>query len=228
MRIGLFGGTFNPIHRCHLTIAHQTREQLHLDLVLFIPSGDPPHKPSESVASARHRVEMVRLAIASEPSFGLSDTEARRPTKSYSIETVAGFRREYGSEADLFFIIGLDAFLDLASWKAPSTLIQSCHFVVVSRPGATFARLQGMPLLPAIAPASLESLDRGPEGRLDLPLSDCTRLILLRLPPCEISASDIRSRLRHRQNISNLLPASVESYILREGLYREEANHPGI
>ncbi len=228
MRIGLFGGTFNPIHRCHLTIAHQVRERLGLDRILFIPSGDPPHKSSESVVPARHRIEMVRLAIASETSFGLSEVEVRRSTKSYSIETVEMLRRKYGTGTDLFFLTGLDAFLELASWKQASKLIQSCHFVVVSRPGVAFVRLLGMSLLPVIAPPLLEALDAGLRDRLNAPLSDRTQLTLLRLPPCDISASDIRSRLKNRRSVSNLLPASVESYILHQGLYREDTDRTGV
>lgn len=88
MRLGLFGGTFNPIHICHLAIAAQTRDRMGLDRVLFIPTGDPPHKPPGVLAPAEHRCEMVRLAIAGEPSFALTDIEVRRPTKSYSIDTV--------------------------------------------------------------------------------------------------------------------------------------------
>src|SRR5437763_3332726 len=102
MRIGLLGGTFNSIHRCHLAIATQTRDRLGLDRVVFIPSGDPPHKPSESVAPAKHRFEMVRRAIASDPSFGISDIEVRQATRSYSIDTVRALREEYGATAELF------------------------------------------------------------------------------------------------------------------------------
>jgi nicotinate-nucleotide adenylyltransferase len=106
MRIGLLGGTFNPIHNCHLSIAAQIRDRLNLERVLFIPSSDPPHKPSTSLAPAAHRHEMVRLAIASEPSFALSDVELKRANKSYSIDTVRTLRIEFGPSAELFFILG--------------------------------------------------------------------------------------------------------------------------
>ncbi|MEK7268157.1 MAG: nicotinate-nucleotide adenylyltransferase [Nitrospirota bacterium] len=228
MRIGLFGGTFNPIHRCHLAIAAQTRDRLRLDRIIFIPSGDPPHKPSESLAPSRHRLEMVRRAAATDPSFEVSEVELRRVTKSYSIETVHTLRGAYGPEAELFFIIGLDAFLAFPSWKRAPELLRSCHFVVVPRTGTAFLSLSDMPLLPAIAPASLKALDDRHQDRLDVPLPGGTMLTLLGLPPCDASASDIRTRLRKRLSLSNLLPASVESYIIQFGLYQEETNRTGV
>ena len=228
LRIGLLGGTFNPIHHCHLTIAHQTRKRVGLDRILFIPTGDPPHKPSDALATAGHRVEMVRLAIAAEPSFSLSEIEARHPSKSYSIETVQALRDEYGTETELFFILGLDAFLELDSWKQASQLIRLIHFIVVPRPGTVFASLHTMPLLPSIDRSSLAALDAGQKDRLDLSWTPSTNLILLRLPPCDISASVIRTRLKNGQTVSKLLPAPVESYILHHKLYTEGINRPGI
>lgn len=227
MRIGLFGGTFNPIHRCHLTIAAQTRQRLGLDRIVFIPSGDPPHKPWQSLASARHRMEMLRRAITGEPAFGISDIEVRRPSKSYSIETIQALRGEYGPEAELFFILGLDAFLEFPGWREPSRLLEACHFVVVSRPGATFRSLASIPLLPKVEEPLLAALDARRDERADIPLSGATRLILLSLPPCDASASLVRERLRKRESVANLLPASVESYIMQHRLYQEEPDHTG-
>jgi nicotinate-nucleotide adenylyltransferase len=225
MRIGLLGGTFNPIHRCHLAIARETRDRLRLNSVIFIPCGDPPHKPPHVLAPARHRLEMVRRAVAGDPSLCVSDFEVTRLDKSYSIDTVHAFRKQYGHEADLFFITGLDAFLDFPTWKQASDFLRSCHFVVVGRPGAAFASLQTMRLLPPIDQASLAALDAEQINSLDIPLPSDTRLILLRIPPCRISASHIRERLRHRQPVSDLLPAQVESYIMRWGLYQEVLDH---
>lgn len=219
MKIGLFGGTFNPIHRCHLATAAQTRDRLSLDRVVFIPSGDPPHKPSESLAPAKHRFEMVRRAIESDPSFAISDVEVRQPTTSYSINTVRTLQEEYGPAAELFFIIGLDAFLELPSWRHAPDLLRSCHFVVVSRPGVEFLSLCEMPLLPAIERVSLAALDAQQQDRLDIPIPNGIGLTLFRLPPCDVSASEIRHRLKNRISLSDLLPAPVESYIIRFGLY---------
>ena len=219
MKIGLFGGTFNPIHRCHLAIAVQTRDRLSLDRVVFIPSGDPPHKPSESLAPPTHRFEMVRHAIEADPSFTISDVEVRQATKSYSIDTVHTLQEEYGAATELFFIIGLDAFLELPSWRQAPDLLRSCHFVVVSRPGVEFLSLCHMPLLPAMERASLAALDARQQDRLDIPIPNGIGLTLLRLPPCDVSASEIRRRLKNRLSLSDLLPAPVESYIIRFGVY---------
>lgn len=228
MKIGLFGGTFNPIHRCHLTIAAQIRERLALDQILFIPTGEPPHKPHDNLAPASHRLEMIRLAIAADPAFAVSDIEVRRAAKSYSVDTVRALRDHYGSTVDLSFIIGLDAFLEFPSWRQAPDLLRLCHFIVVSRTGASFAPLADRPPLPAIVRQALESLDRRTQDRLDVPLPGGTHLTCVCLPPCDISASDIRQRLRSRMNVASLLPAPVESYIMRARLYQKEPDRPGI
>jgi nicotinate-nucleotide adenylyltransferase len=230
MRIGLFGGTFNPVHRCHLEAATQTQRRLRLDRVLFIPSADPPHKLSMSLAPARQRLEMVRIAIMDMPAFQVSDVEMRRPSKSYSIETVHELQKEFGPEAELFFIIGLDAFLELHTWKQASELLRACHFVVLARPGSTFSSLLKMSLLPSMDRAPLLALDTQRALQVDVPLPGGMSLILLWIPPCYVSASDIRYRITHQLSLSNLLPAPVESYILETHLYQQEekANRTGI
>ena len=153
--VGLLGGTFNPIHNGHVAIARQAREVLALDRVVFIPTGDPPHKPHETLATAKDRFEMVRLAIASDPSLSISDVEVRRSGKSYTIDTIRLLQQEYGPEARLFFLIGLDAFLEFPTWRDPATLLTLCSFVVLSRPGLTFQALSWLPLIPPIPQASL-------------------------------------------------------------------------
>ena len=224
MRIGLLGGTFNPIHTCHLSIAAQTRDRIDLDRVLFIPSGDPPHKPAESLAPAAHRYEMVRLAVESDPTFAVSDVELQPTTKSYSIDTVRTLLAQYGPSAELFFIVGLDSFVEFPTWRKAPELLRLCHFVVVSRSGTSFASLADFPLLSPLDREGLESLDRGRQDRLDIPIPGGTVLILLRLPPCMASASDIRRRVKSGEPLSPLLPTSVESYIIRLGLFRGETD----
>ena len=229
MRIGLFGGTFNPVHRCHLEAALHAKSRLRLERILFIPSGDPPHKGNGSLASARDRYEMVRLATAGQPGLDVSDIEVRRPAKSYSIDTLREVRKQLGPDAELFFIVGLDAFLDLPTWKQAPDLLRSCHFVVLGRPGATFASLRKMTLLPTIERTPLVALDTQRAFQVDVSLPAGTRLILLSMPPCHASASDIRHRIHSGLDLVNLLPASVESYIMRQHLYRqEEANRTGV
>ncbi len=229
MHIGLFGGTFNPIHHCHLAIAAQVKDRLHLDRIVFIPTGDPPHKPSGSLAPTRHRVAMVQRAIAAaDAAFIVSEVEVRRPATSYSIETVRALQEEFGPEAELFFLVGLDAFLEFPAWKEAPTLLRLCHFVVVPRPYHEFQALSSIPLLPPLDPTALLKLDEFRQDRLDVPLPGGTSLTLLRLPPCEASASEIRDRLRKGLPLLNLLPASVESYIIQHRLYQEDTDRTGV
>ncbi|MBA2487526.1 MAG: nicotinate (nicotinamide) nucleotide adenylyltransferase [Nitrospira sp.] len=223
MRVGLLGGSFNPIHRCHLSIAHSAQQLLQLDRILFVPTGDPPHKQPGTLAAAPHRYRMVELAIRLVPGFALTDIEIRRPGKSYSIDTVCAIQQEYGPDAALFFIIGLDAFLDLPSWKNAETLLTSCRFIVFSRPSVTFRTVAAIPLFHSIREETLIALDAAQQERADVVLSSGRSLTFLRLPPCDISASDIRRRVQQGDTLANLLPPSVESYILREGLYREDS-----
>lgn len=229
MRIGLFGGAFNPIHRCHLTIADQVRERLSLDQVLFIPTGTPPHKPADTLAPADHRLAMVRLAIHGHPAFAVSDLEIQRPGKSYSVDTVTSLQSRYGPGTELLFLIGLDAFLQITTWHRPSDLLHACHFVVFGRPGQmfrqTFQLVAGLPGLPPLRLEALEALDSGRADRLDVPGEGLRGITLLRLPPCPISASDIRERIRGGRSLTDLLPPPVESYIIRTKLYREDTDH---
>lgn len=221
MKLGLLGGSFNPVHNGHLAIAHQTREALGLDQILFIPASHPPHKQSGSLAPAQDRYEMVRLAIASDPSLAISDVEIRRPGKSYSIDTIRLLQQEHGAHTQLFFLIGLDAFLDFPTWREPLTLLELCPFVVLSRPGLSFRSLSTMALLPPVQQSPLADLDTGRISQLEVPLGK-QRLICLQLPPCAVSASDIRSRIRRGLPMANLLPPLVESYILQHHLYQED------
>lgn len=221
-RLGLLGGSFNPIHNGHLTIASQVREQLQLDLVLFIPTGDPPHKRNGSLAPAAHRFEMVRLAIADTPFFDISDIEVQRTGKSYSIDTVRELQKRYGPSTEMFFLIGLDAFLDFPNWRAPQELLTSCRFVVVPRPGHSFQSLAHLALLPNFDPQTLAQLDSGSRSRLDIAIPSCPGIICLLLPPCPISSSGIRQQIRGGTTPANLLPPLVESYILHHSLYQEE------
>jgi nicotinate-nucleotide adenylyltransferase len=221
MRLGLLGGSFNPVHNGHLAIARQTCEALDLAQILFIPANHPPHKPNGSLAPAQDRFEMVRLAIASDSSLAISDVEIRRPGKSYSIDTIRLVQQEYGAQTQLFFLIGLDAFLDFPSWRDPLTLLELCQFVVLSRPGLSFRSLSAIPLLPPIPQPSLADLDAGRISRIEVPIGKQS-LTCLHLLPCAVSASDIRARIRQGLSVANLLPPLVESYILQHHLYPED------
>ena len=169
MRLGLLGGSFDPVHNGHLAIARQTREALGLDQILFIPTSHPPHKPNGSLAPAQDRYEMVRLAITSDSSLAISDVEIRRPGKSYSVDTIRLLQQKYGAQTQLFFLIGIDAFLDFPSWREPLTLLELCPFVVLSRPGLSFRSLSTVALLPPIPYPSLANLDAGRISRIEAP-----------------------------------------------------------
>lgn len=228
MHLGVFGGSFNPIHLGHLAIARQTRERLGFDRILFIPTGDPPHKHSRDLAPARDRFEMVRLALAGTPEFDVSDIELRRQGKSYTIDTVRDLARQGPPDLRLSFLIGLDAFKDLPSWREPEALLSLCSFVVLSRPGHTFQSLAALPFLPRNTHESLAALDTGTHTQLAIPLPSGHTVTCLALPPSPISASAIRERVRHGATLANLLPPPVESYILTHQLYREDPNRTHI
>jgi nicotinate-nucleotide adenylyltransferase len=214
MKLGLFGGAFNPIHRCHLLVAETARTQLGLDSVLFIPTGGPPHKPPSDFIPAKHRLEMVRLAIAPYPCFQLSDIETKREAKSYTIDTVRTLKETYPPDTRLVFIIGLDAFLELPSWREPARLLESCDFAVVSRAGFQFKSLENLPILGMTDPDQLARLDAGQLEKYAFRLKSARALWALAIPPCEASSQEVRRRLKSKQGIENLLPTAVESYIL--------------
>jgi nicotinate-nucleotide adenylyltransferase len=228
LKLGLLGGSFNPIHNGHLSIAGLVRDALHLDRVLFIPTGDPPHKQLGSLAPAKHRYEMVRLAIADSPSFDISDIEIRRTGKSYSIDTIRELQRHYGPSTQLHFIIGLDAFLDVPTWKEAQTVLSTCRFVVVPRPGQSFRALATLSMLPKLESHALAQLDSRELPRLDIAIPSCPGICCLSLPPCSTSASDIRERIRQGTTLANVLPPSVESYILQYRLYQEDCDRTHI
>ncbi len=227
-RLGLLGGSFNPIHNGHLAIAHHVYERLQLSQVLFIPTGDPPHKQIESLAPAQARLEMVKLAIATVPYFEASAVEINRVGKSYSIDTVREIQSQYGPTWKLFFIIGLDAFLDFSTWRAPEKLLQLCHIVVVTRPGQSFQSLSKMPLLSNLNTQALRQLDLGTLDQMEIAVPDASGLTCLPLPPCLISASEIRRRVKCGLPLANMLPPPVESYILHTSLYQEDPNRTHI
>lgn len=227
-RLGLLGGSFNPIHNCHLSIAHQVHEALGLSCVLFIPSGDPPHKHDASLASADARFTMVQLATAGIAYFEVSDLELRRKGKSYSVDTVQELQQRYGPATELFFIIGLDAFLDFPTWKAPELVLTICHMVVISRPGRSFQDLMNLTLLPQLDAKALGELDSRTSTSLKIPIPSTPGITCLSLPPCPTSASEIRRRIRSGATLANMLPPPVESYILQKNLYQEDCDRTYI
>ena len=220
MFIGLLGGSFNPIHNGHLHIANYVYNILALDRVIFIPTGDPPHKSASSLAPAHHRLAMVKLATEPHKYFVVDDREARSSTVSYSVDTVSQLKKEFPNGTELGFIIGLDAFLDLQSWKQATHLLDNCHVIVCSRPGVTFTQLQSMPLLPPIPQPSLYNLNKQNTRRLDISLPSGSSVTLLSVPPCEVSASHIRQQVALKRPVGAWLPPTVKSYIIQHQLYQ--------
>jgi len=220
MLIGLLGGSFNPIHNGHLHIAKHVYKTLQLHQIIFIPTGDPPHKPAISLAPAHHRLQMVELATGPFEPFAVDDREALSPTVSYSVDTITSLKHEFPPGTELGFIIGLDAFLEFPSWKQATRVLELCHVIVCSRPGFTFTQLHSLDFLPPSPLTKLQSLDQQTSTRLDIPLPSEKMMTLLSLSPCEISASHIREQIALKRPIGHWLPPTVESYIIQHDVYQ--------
>ena len=214
MRIGLFGGTFDPIHWGHLRSAEEVSETFGLDRVLFIPASIPPHKRGQTTTPARHRLAMVRLAVARNPRFKVSTVEISRPGVSYSIDTVRYFAQKQRKGDALFFIVGLDAFREIGSWKDFADIFPLCDFIVTSRPGSKDSdplHGTGVAVKKLFCYDSKKRIYRHQSG---------TRVFFIRLTDIAISASEIRRRIKEGESIRYLVPLGVETYIKRQGLYR--------
>lgn len=218
MNIGLFGGTFNPIHRCHLQVADQVRQTMGLDRVLFIPAGSPPLK-DHALAPAADRMIMTRLATEPYAWADVSSIEVDRPGPSYSVDTVTALRHEHPDD-QLFFLVGADAFADILSWREPERLLTLCEFIVMSRPDHSFESLRLLPLFTYEEPARLRALDRGELSQERVTLSSGARIWLVHVPSCPVSATQVRAAVHKGAPLDALLPEGVRSYILRQRLYR--------
>lgn len=214
-RIGILGGTFNPVHEGHLAAAEEVRERLQLERVLFIPAFIPPHKV-EDLPSAAQRLEMVRLAVSGNSCFEASDIELRRGGRSFTIDTIAELR-EITPAAELFFLAGIDSFLEIKTWKEWQRLLSLCTFVVLSREGYLFADLERTGLFGTKSDV-LAALDERRTSMATLDAGGAT-VVLMRIPFFEISSTDIRDRLRQHRSIKYLLPEQVEGYIIENKLY---------
>lgn len=215
-KLGILGGTFNPIHYGHLAAAEEVRDRLKLDRVLFIPSFLPPHKHEEDAPSAVQRLEMIRLAISGNPTFEPSDIEIRRGGRSYTIDTIDALRQAY-PDAELYFIAGLDSFLDIQTWHDWEQLLSRCCFVVLSRPGYRFIDLMKIDFMKH-AEQELSGLDRG-ELTQAVVRSGAFTVCLEMIPLYDISSTDIRKRINEGSSIKYLLPDAVENYIIKNRLY---------
>lgn len=197
-RIGIMGGTFDPIHLGHLVTAEAVRIKYGLERVVFIPAGMPPHKQGAKITPALQRYIMVVLATSSNPYFTVSPIEVNRPGPSYTIDTIRELRTMCGAQTELFFITGADAIQELAAWKDIKELLTMCHFIGATRPGC-------LSTIDAVI-AKLGTLGR-------------RRIHRLATPELDISSTDIRERVRQGRSIKYIVPESVEAYIKKEGLY---------
>jgi len=214
-RIGILGGTFNPIHYGHLAAAEEVRERLSLDSILFIPTALPPHK-QEAMPDAAHRMEMVRLAISGNPPFELSDIEVKRGGRSYTIDTIDALRSSLPG-AELYFLTGVDSFHEIKSWHQWERLLGRCAFVILSRPGYPFSELAAIDFMKHAA-KDLDRLDRGEMREITMRTATAC-LYLEKIPHYDISSTDIRERIRDGRSVKYLLPEPVERYIITNTLY---------
>jgi len=205
-RVGLYGGSFNPIHNGHLIVARAVAERLHLDRVIMLPSARPPHKGDRQLLDAGHRAEMVRLAITGEPLFEFSDYDLTRDGPSYTIDTVTHFCELLGPHVELHWIIGADSLAELTTWYRVSELVEACRIVTAARPG--WDTIDWTPLRKKLSDAQIAALQAG----------------VLQTPRIDISSTDIRRRIREGQSIRYLVPDAVQQYIETRALYRDGAS----
>jgi len=192
MKIAIMGGTFNPIHNAHLISAEQVQDQLSYDRVLFIPSARPPHKGLHDIIDSEHRYEITQIAVADNPHFEVLRIELDRKGQSYAIQTIKELQKLYGSNCELAWIIGADSLIEFKIWKDWDEILNICHFIATTRSGYPLSKV---------------------------PYDIINRVEILQIPEIEISATDIRNRIRSKNSIRYLVPPKVAEYITRHKLF---------
>ena len=203
MRLGILGGTFDPIHIGHLRTAEEIGQELDLEKVYLVPSASPPHKTEEPIAPFDHRLTMTRLAIVGSSLLDALDLEGRRSGPSYSIETLKELHAIFKPDPDLFFILGIDAFLEINTWKEYERLFDYAHFVIISRPGYRKEMIE-----PFLMKSGLENKT--------LTIKETTLM--------DISSTNIRKMVQQGKSIRFLVPGAVRDYIAEKGLYGKNGN----
>ena len=201
MRLGIFGGTFDPIHNGHLIVAEHVRKELDLACVLFIPAGRPWFKAEQDLTDAKHRLEMVRLTTADYRDFEVSEMEVRREGPTYTIDTLMALREEKGGGVEYFLILGIDALNELHRWQRPSDVLDMAIVVGVVRAGVG-----------EVDRAALESIRNGAQDEV----------VIVDGPLVDISAADVRRRMAGGLSVEGLIPQAVEGYATEHGLYRRK------
>ena len=220
MRIGLFGGTFNPIHRGHLWAASEVIKRFNLDQIFLIPAALPPHKTPGAVANADDRLEMIHLAITDLSGLTVSDVELNRAGPSYTIDTVRHFKNTLADDSQIYLIMGLDAFLEIDTWKSYAELLEQIAFIVMARPNADCPDVdQGWKILEKYLKSTLSAdyefiTARGcytSEGKPPIHIVDIDAM--------DISSTKIRQNLKTKKTIGDLVPPEVAEFIQLKGLY---------
>lgn len=199
MRLGIYGGTFDPVHYGHLVLAETCRAQLQLDEVRFVPAATPPHKPNHKISEGHARADMLSFAVSGYPEFVIDRRELKRKGPSYTVDTLAEFKAER-PDAELYFLMGADSLRDLLTWRDPDRITQLATLVACNRPG--------LPNLDLDQVAAWV----GPEL--------AGRIRTIQIPGTDISASELRDRIQFGRNIRFLTPRSVEAFVIEHKLYR--------
>ena len=201
-RVGVLGGTFDPVHYGHLVIAEEVYAALDLAEMVFVPAGHPPHKPESLLAAAHHRLAMLELAVAGNPHFSISRVDLERPGPSYTVETLRLLRQQWGEQTALYFLIGWDSLEDFLTWRDPAGILEHISYLVaVRRPGYTEES------------GYRASLEARLPGMMQ-------RLLVVPAPQLEISSTDLRERVAEGRPIKYQLPERVEQYIEQYNLYQ--------
>jgi len=230
MNIALFGGTFDPVHRGHIVVARAAAAKFDLKQVWFVPADIPPHKQKTPITSFYHRYAMVTLAVAGEKDFVPSLVEApdphaadAEPKPSYSLDTVRRVKKSLGKSDHLYFLIGMDAFKDIAKWYKAEELLAECDFIVAARPGYSLADVASSLPAKLRPPAAVTKLFRKEKMSGPLVLPGAT-LHMLPETHENVSATQIRAAVEGKRALKKLLPDVVAEYVQKEGLYRKTAN----
>ena len=200
MRVGILGGTFDPVHYAHLALAEEARTQLDLKLVIFLPAGQPPHKLCRIITPTHHRLTMLQLALKSNLHFVISRVDVDRLGPCYTADTLVLLQRKWGPETEFYFIIGADSLLEMRTWYRPERIIELAHLAVAARPGHPFQLKRLEESMPGIS----------------------QRVKVIRVPLLDISSTDLRRRLREGQSIKYYLPEDIEAYVVEHKLYQDQ------
>jgi nicotinate-nucleotide adenylyltransferase len=224
MRIGIMGGTFDPIHLGHLRAAEEIYWAFGMDRIIFVPAARPPHKEEAVVASALHRYEMVSLATVFTPYFTVSPIELQREGKSYSVETAREFQKMAGPDTRLYFVVGVDAFLEMSAWRDAEELLRLTRVIVTARPGWRLDEVEGL-LTPdqrrLLGQPTFRYLKVGEIDAAQVEMSPAPRQVLLvEVVSLDIASRGIRQLVEEGRSIRHLVPDTVAAYMAKNRLYQ--------